>query len=59
MDKINAIITNILERILFLHNLVEYSSDKRVSQVNFETLKTFNQPKVYAYLNNRKEELAA
>ena len=45
--------------ILFLHNLVEYSSDKRVSQVNFETLKTFNQPKVYAYLNNRKEELAA
>ncbi len=45
--------------ILFLHNLVQYSSDKRVSQVNFETLKTFNQPKVYAYLNNRKEELAA
>jgi hypothetical protein len=45
--------------ILFLHNLVEYSSDKRITQANFETLKTFNQPKVYAYLNNRKEELAA
>lgn len=45
--------------ILFLHNLVEYSSNKRVSQVNFETLKTFNQPKIYTYLNNRKEELAA
>ncbi|WP_291726188.1 amidoligase family protein [Bernardetia sp.] len=45
--------------IVFLHNLVEYSKDKRVSQVHFETLKTFNQPKVYTYLNNRKEELAA
>ncbi|WP_338761789.1 amidoligase family protein [Bernardetia sp. ABR2-2B] len=45
--------------ILFLHNLVEYSKDKRIERVNFETLKTFNQAKVYTYLNNRKEELAA
>lgn len=45
--------------ILFLHNLVEFSTEKRVTQVNFEILKTFNQPKIYTYLNNRKEELAA
>ena len=45
--------------ILFLHNLVEYSTTKRVENVNFETLKTFNQPAIYNYLNNRRLQLAA
>jgi hypothetical protein len=45
--------------ILFLHNLVEYSKTKRIENPNFDTLKTFNQPQIYTYLNNRKEELAA
>ncbi|WP_375560294.1 amidoligase family protein [Bernardetia sp. OM2101] len=45
--------------ILFLHNLVEYSKDKRVSRPKFETLKTFNQQEVYTYLENRKTQLAS
>jgi hypothetical protein len=45
--------------ILFLHNLVEYSKTKRISQVNFDTLKDFNQPTIYNYLQNRKTKLAA
>lgn len=45
--------------ILFLHNLVEYSKDKRITRPKFETLKTFNQQEVYTYLENRKTQLAS
>jgi Putative amidoligase enzyme len=53
--------TKISNWILFLHNLVEYSATKRISQTEgtMENLKKFNQPEVINYIITRQNQLAA
>ncbi|MDR6195654.1 amidoligase family protein [Siphonobacter sp. SORGH_AS_0500] len=47
--------------ILFLHNLVEYSKKKQVTQeeASFESLSKFQQPEIINYLQTRINQLAA
>jgi len=47
--------------VMFLHNLVDFSKKHKVSEseATFESLQKFNQPEIYNYLYNRRNDLAA
>lgn len=48
----------IINWILFLHNLVDYSTSNIVENATFETLKTFNQAEITNFYHNRINDLS-